>query len=354
MWSCTVVSPAVPAAAARKGLKNRLSRLWKGAAGETGPAQVRRRWHFCAIIRHTSQTFFSGAILHELQQCWMTGRCILQSTQAHKRCDAQCHSLVRLWLWLAAVNFTSLCFVSLPQLAWAYHSHRAPSPGFVPLSPHFGLVLSTSLCRRRPTHGTVLRARCAALLTWRSCWASTTLQWPTTGWQHKTTSQHPTASGMRAQRCVLLCALLYTVTCAKNIHLCQGLLVCEVPRAVRASVRLLAVPGQGTASVASAKGRASSHMHAVLSAHVYSFRAQIWSCLVVEMGASAVGSNKPGRTALLFRSALTHNVLVSPACWCVGGLDHSVPLLAAGDDRCVLHPDSRCVCRPSQVLQPCL
>jgi hypothetical protein len=27
--------------AARKGLKNRLSRLWKGAAGETGPAQVR-------------------------------------------------------------------------------------------------------------------------------------------------------------------------------------------------------------------------------------------------------------------------------------------------------------------------
>lgn len=33
-------SATIAAAAARKGLKNRLSRLWKGAAGETGPVQV--------------------------------------------------------------------------------------------------------------------------------------------------------------------------------------------------------------------------------------------------------------------------------------------------------------------------
>jgi hypothetical protein len=36
----TGVCADVLAVAARKGLKNRLSRLWKGAAGETGPAQV--------------------------------------------------------------------------------------------------------------------------------------------------------------------------------------------------------------------------------------------------------------------------------------------------------------------------
>lgn len=35
-------------AAARKGLKNSLKRLWKGAAGETGPVQVRRRLRYPA------------------------------------------------------------------------------------------------------------------------------------------------------------------------------------------------------------------------------------------------------------------------------------------------------------------
>lgn len=50
-FCCLLVLNATTAA--RKGLKNRLTRLWKGAAGETGPAQV----CLCADI----------GLLHEVQ-----------------------------------------------------------------------------------------------------------------------------------------------------------------------------------------------------------------------------------------------------------------------------------------------
>lgn len=56
--------PAVPAAAARKGLKNRLSRLWKGAAGETGPAQVRQHQHASSLFLSPCCALLEGFVAH--------------------------------------------------------------------------------------------------------------------------------------------------------------------------------------------------------------------------------------------------------------------------------------------------